>query len=192
MIILCVLAHKGNILPEDSFKAHISKHIKALRQQKGLSLDATAKLTSVSKAMLGQIERGESSPTIATLWKIASGLGSSFSAFFAEEAKLHENEWAFPDDKQMKVRTLFAFQPDSCMEMLEVCLLNGHKQDSSPHGVGVIEHVLVITGQMRVFFENEWHELQAGESLRFFAGQTHAYEAVGDEVVFQNIICYPK
>lgn len=68
-------------MQEDSFKTHIAKHIKALRQHKGLSLDATAKATGVSKAMLGQIEREESSPTIATLWKIASGLDTSFSAF---------------------------------------------------------------------------------------------------------------
>ena len=183
---------QGHSLNQDSFKTHIARHIKELRQQKGLSLDATAKLTQVSKAMLGQIEREESSPTIATLWKIASGLETSFSAFFAEEAKLHEHEWAFPDDALMKVRTLFAFQADTGMEMFEICLLNGHKQDSSPHGMGVIEHVLVLTGKMRVFFDKQWHELQAGESLRFFADQAHAYEALGEEVVFQNIICYPK
>lgn len=37
-------------------------------------------MTGVSKAMLGQIERGESSPTVTTLWKIATGLQVSFSS----------------------------------------------------------------------------------------------------------------
>lgn len=48
------------------FKSQIANQLKNLRKSRGLSLDATAQLTGVSKAMLGQIERGESSPTIAT------------------------------------------------------------------------------------------------------------------------------
>ena len=192
IIILCAIAHKRKIVAEDSFKSHIAKHIKALRQHKGLSLDATAKATGVSKAMLGQIEREESSPTIATLRKIASGLDTSFSAFFAAEAKLHEHEWAFPDDAQMKVRTLFEFQTDTGMEMFEITLLGAHSQQSSPHSVGVIEHVHVLQGQMRVFFDDQWHDVNQGECLRFYADQPHVYAAMADKVVFQNIICYPK
>lgn len=66
---------------ESAFKSEIAHHLKSERKKRGLSLDATSKLTGVSKAMLGQIEREESSPTISTLWKIASGLDTSFSAF---------------------------------------------------------------------------------------------------------------
>jgi transcriptional regulator with XRE-family HTH domain len=36
--------------------------------------------------MLGQIERNESSPTVATLWKIATGLNVPFSAFIVPDA----------------------------------------------------------------------------------------------------------
>ena len=42
---------------------HISVTLQLLRKQRGWSLDKTAAATGVSKAMLGQIERGESSPT---------------------------------------------------------------------------------------------------------------------------------
>ena len=55
-------------MAEQAFKQHIAQHLKALRKAQGLSLDSVAKLTGVSKAMLGQIERQESSPTISTLW----------------------------------------------------------------------------------------------------------------------------
>ncbi|MEH6823752.1 MAG: helix-turn-helix transcriptional regulator, partial [Motiliproteus sp.] len=60
---------------------YLAKALKALRKEKGWSLDRTAKETGVSKAMLGQIERGESSPTIATLWKIAGGFNTQISTF---------------------------------------------------------------------------------------------------------------
>ena len=42
------------------FRAEIAQHLKSERKKKGLSLDKAAKLTGVSKAMLGQIEREES------------------------------------------------------------------------------------------------------------------------------------
>ncbi len=60
---------------------HISLTLKELRRERGWSLDKAAIATGVSKAMLGQIEREESSPSIATLWKIASGFNTSFSSF---------------------------------------------------------------------------------------------------------------
>ena len=46
---------------------HIGSQLKAVRSERGWSLSQTAEHTGVSKAMLGQIERGESSPTVATL-----------------------------------------------------------------------------------------------------------------------------
>ena len=65
----------------DNLTTKISNTLKLLRSQRGWSLDVTSEKTGVSKAMLGQIERGESSPTISTLWKIASGFDVSFSLF---------------------------------------------------------------------------------------------------------------
>ena len=54
----------------DSISKDIGEKLKAIRKEMNLSLDTAAKLTGVSKAMLGQIERGESTPTVLTLWKI--------------------------------------------------------------------------------------------------------------------------
>jgi XRE family transcriptional regulator, regulator of sulfur utilization len=57
----------------------IAQNLKRIRDERNLSLDKLAELTGVSKSMLGQIERGESSPTVATLWKISNGLKLSFT-----------------------------------------------------------------------------------------------------------------
>ena len=52
---------------------HLATTLKTQRQVRGWSLSKLAEETGVSKAMLGQIERNESSPTVSTLWKIATG-----------------------------------------------------------------------------------------------------------------------
>lgn len=177
---------------ESVFKIQIANHLKAQRQKKGLSLDATARLTGVSKAMLGQIERQESSPTISILWKIASGLDTSFSAFFATQPELLSSETTFPDDPNMQVKTLFPYQADCGIEMFEITLTQHHQQHSSAHITGVIEHIVVLEGELKLYFDQQWHHLKAGERLRFFADQEHRYEAASKTAVFQNIICYPS
>ena len=63
----------------------VGQNLRRLRNSLGLSLDEASKLTGVSKAMLGQIERGESSPTISTLWKISSGLKVNFTSLLDDE-----------------------------------------------------------------------------------------------------------
>lgn len=190
---LCVITHNRVLIMKDAvFRKEIAQHLKSERTKKKLSLDATAKLTGVSKAMLGQIEREESSPTIATLWKIASGLETSFSAFFANEPNLCTSERVFPDDPRMKVQTLFPFQADTGIEVFEISLSSHHQQLSSAHNVGVIEHVHVLNGTLNVFFDDNWHTLKQGESVRFFSDQSHGYEAKSETAVFQNIISYPK
>lgn len=177
-------------MAEQEFKQHIAEHLKALRKSQKLSLDAVSKLTGVSKAMLGQIERQESSPTISTLWKIASGLNASFSAFFATKPEEHPDFGNFPEDPDMKVKAIFPYQEDTRIEVMEVFLFNHHEQQSEPHATGVIEHVQVLTGALSVYFDNAWHELHEGQSLRFYADQPHSYKAITHTASFQNIICY--
>lgn len=176
---------------DTNVKVKIANHLKEIRKKRSLSLDATAKLTGVSKAMLGQIERGESSPTIAKLWQIASGLNVSFSAFFASDSS-SRNDNVFPDDPNMKVTTLFPFASDTSMEMFEITLHNHHQQVSSSHACGVIEHVYVLEGEIDILTEGEWKRLNKGDRFKFFADQQHGYRAVSKTAFFQNIVCYPK
>src|SRR6478736_3002208 len=62
----------------------VAENMKTYRKANKLSLDKVSELTGVSKTMLGQIERGDSIPTITTLWKIANGLKVSFTSLIKE------------------------------------------------------------------------------------------------------------
>ena len=101
--------------------ATISSTLKELRSQRGWSLDVTSVKTGVSKAMLGQIERGESSPTIATLWKIASGFDMSFSSFVEDVQsyqpgfihRKHGLQQLHKQDDKINVMPIFPFDFDN-------------------------------------------------------------------------------
>src|SRR5947207_11162114 len=61
----------------------LSANLRRLRIRRGLSLERLAQASGVSRAMLGQIELGQSTPTINVLWKIAGALGLPFSVLIA-------------------------------------------------------------------------------------------------------------
>ncbi len=175
-------------MTEQQFKQGIAAHLKAIRKQRQLSLDAVAKLTGVSKAMLGQIEREESSPTIAKLWQIASGLETSFSAFFTQTPEPDEHQY-FPDP-DMKVKSIFPYNPAVNYEIHEITLTNHHCQMSDAHAPGVIESIIVLQGDMEVLNDGHWEPVKQGKSLRFCADQPHGYKAITKTAVFQNIVSY--
>lgn len=170
---------------------HLATTLKQLRHARSWSLSHAAAQTGVSKAMLGQIERGESSPTIATLWKIATGFNVAFSALItaAENSPPH---FAQPG-AAMSATTLFAWQAELGMEMLKVTLAARAHSVSTAHEKGVIEQIVVIAGELEVTLARTSQRLRAGDTFQFQADVAHAYTNVGEEtVVFHNLIHYPR
>jgi len=188
--------------PSNEPNRHLATALRALRGERGWSLDRTAQETGVSKAMLGQIERGESSPTIATLWKIASGFQTSLSGLIEPTPPataggfVHRTVDALrnqPGPDGMLVAPLFPYEPRFGFELFELTLLPGYERLSEAHEAGVTEHVIVLRGRMEVFVEGQWIELDEGHAVRFAADRPHGYRnRQGTPAVFHNLIHYAK
>ena len=177
---------------------HIAGTVRQLRKERGWSLDLAAGETGVSKAMLGQIERGESSPTVSTLWKIASGFRVSFSTLFDSDkpalGELHRDGWesVWGDDSAgMQARLLFPYDPLLGFEMFMIELAPGALSESSAHASGVVEHIVVVEGEMELRIDERWQTLRAGEGLRFFADRPHAMRNnTATRLRFHDVIHY--
>ena len=63
----------------ESAPAPVGARVRALREAMDLSLRDLAERSGVSAPMLSQVERGETSPTLAVAEQIASGLELSLS-----------------------------------------------------------------------------------------------------------------
>jgi transcriptional regulator with XRE-family HTH domain len=173
----------------------LSETLKQLRKERGWSLDVAAKATGISKAMLGQIERCESSPTLTTLWKLAKGYEVPLSVLIDEgddEAVGHPVKRK-PTPDSMWVATLFKETEQVPFEWLELTFPQGYERESVPHQSGVIEHVVVKSGSIEVCVEGQSHLLNAGETLRFYADRSHSYRNVAEgDTVIHNLIYYPQ
>ena len=180
-------------------KKHLSSTLRQHRKNRGWSLDKTAKQTGVSKAMLGQIERGESSPTVATLWKMATGLEVSLSAFL-EPVPTYEDSALIRDAAELRrqpaaegmlVAPIFPYEAHFGFELFEITLLPGYERLSEPHETGVVEHVSVIDGSVELLVAGEWIKLKKNQSIRFRGDEAHGYKNSGKvNAVLHDIIHY--
>lgn len=75
-------------MDKNFLSSQIGQQLRFYRQQRQLSLDELSEITGVSKPMLGQIERGASNPTVAVLWKIASGLQVPLASFLMKNPSI--------------------------------------------------------------------------------------------------------
>ncbi|WP_156288777.1 helix-turn-helix domain-containing protein [Oceanobacillus salinisoli] len=176
----------------------IAYNLVNIRKERGLSLDKVSNLTGVSKAMLAQIEKGNSNPTVTTLWKIANGLQVSFSSFMKEIDKtkievvdLKAITPAVDDEGNYQVYSIFSFHPEKKFEIFSVHLQPGHTHQSEKH-LGE-EYILIQSGKLTLEIQGEKYTLSPNQFIHFKANVEHMYSNSGEEPVhFHNIIYYPE
>lgn len=177
----------------------IGNRLKDIRNKRNLSLDEVAKLTGVSKAMLGQIERGKSNPTVSMLWKIATGLKVPFSTFIDENQEdltiVHQNDITpiIEEDNMMKLYPIFPFDATKGFEIFTIELEPGCNHMSTPHDEGVEEYIIVTEGEIEMIINDKEFVLHKGNSIRFMANKAHQYKNSSEKrAVFHNMIFYSR
>lgn len=159
----------------------IGTTLKAIRNKRKLSLDKVATITGVSKPMLAQIERGESNPTVGTLWKIAAGLSVPFSTFLEgieTEVRLVHREHIEPlkeNDGLMSVVPLFPLSVGKPFEIYSLTIKPGCHYISDPHLKGVEEYNFIEEGEMTLQIQETSYHLTKGDGIRFTADVVHTY-----------------
>jgi DNA-binding XRE family transcriptional regulator len=170
---------------------HVGRSVKARREELKLTLRALASRSGVSPSMISDIERGEKSPTIATLSTLATALGTPISALL---------ERTLPTTRRVRVvrgskrnshvdRTTGtrrqSFGPaiaGSKVHFMRYAVPAHTTAGPFPaHAIGTIEHIHVAAGAVRVTVGDEAVSLMAGDSCSCFADAMHLFDnARGD------------
>lgn len=162
-----------------SIKEIVGTNIKRIREEKGLSLGNLAELSDVSKSMLGQIERGESSPSITVLWKIAKGLKVKLDVLTSEEKyRVEKLKVAKPklfDQGNYRVYPIVPFSHQKNFEMYRVEMESQARYEASAHSKGAIEYVTVYKGGLTLSIDKESYYVDRGETIQFQADVAHQY-----------------
>lgn len=174
----------------------IANNLKEIRESRKLSLDKVADLTGVSKSMLGQIERGESNPTISTVWKIANGLKLPFTDLInphqSDIVVLNkiEVEPLVEDNGRYKLYPFFPNEDGRRFEMYSVDIEKGGHLNAEAHNQGTEEFLTVFQGQLTVIINDEEYIINKGDSIKFKADKLHGYRNSGNELVMISMVIY--
>ncbi|WP_264448986.1 helix-turn-helix domain-containing protein [Bacillus cereus] len=174
----------------------LAKNIKAIREKEKLSLEKVSQLTGVSKTMIGQIERGDSSPTLTTIWKIANGLKVSFTSLInnpqADTKVVLRNDVQVlsEDNGRYKVYPSFPFQDKRNFEIYTVEIETEGKLSSEAHKEGAEEFITVFEGELTIEINDCQYKLNSGDSIRFKADRPHTYKNSGRIVTRLSMTIY--
>ncbi|MBL9061726.1 helix-turn-helix domain-containing protein [Tabrizicola sp.] len=160
----------------------LAASLRAARKDRGLSLDAAAKLSGVSRSMVSQIERGESSPTVATLWALTQALQLDFAGLLegrpAPGIEVTRAAAAPVIDRSgVTIRILSAPESVGSHEVYELRFAKGARLTSEAHSPGCREHLTVLEGRLTVTSGEATDSLSPGDVARYPADRPHEIAA---------------
>ncbi|WP_247894385.1 helix-turn-helix domain-containing protein [Azospirillum sp. B510] len=172
---------------EDAIPAILGRHLRRLRTRQGLSLERLARLSGVSRAMLGQIELGRSAPTITVLWKIARALDVTLASLtrFTEQGgvvvvRQSETRTLVSSDGLAQSRLLAPPGEGRGAEVFEIRLHPGGSEAGAGHPPGIGAHLVVAEGAVELRAAGGLHRLAAGDTILFEADVPYTCTNVGD------------
>lgn len=174
----------------------IGENLKRLREERKLSLDKVAKLSGVSKSMLGQIERGEVNPTVSTVWKISNGLKISFTQLMNRpetEVELIDKSDIQPlleDNGKFRNFPIFPFDSTRRFEMYSLEIDEKGHLNAEAHPQGTQEFITVFSGELSVNINNKNIIVTSGNSIRFNADIPHGYANTGSGICILSMVIY--
>ena len=77
----------GRSIVEDVSSGRLGERVRALRRERGWTLELLAERSGVSRAMISKLERGEKNPTLVVAARVAEGLGVSLLQLVGIQAR---------------------------------------------------------------------------------------------------------
>jgi transcriptional regulator with XRE-family HTH domain len=169
----------------DAFVRAVAANVRALRLEAGLTLADLATAAGLGKSTLAQLESGKANPSVETLWAIAAALRVPFARIVEEERPSLKVVRArdVPAMRSEETpgwagRLLSASQRRGTFDLYALDLEAGNVRHAEPHQAGVVEHLVVVQGRLRVGPQSGPVELAAGDLVSFAADVPHMYEAL--------------
>ena len=158
-----------------------------------MSLDMLAEKTGVSKSMLGQIERGESNPTLATIEKIVEGMKVSFEELIYQKT---ESVVIIDNDKlpmyrvqegAYQVRVIFPYDRHRSFEAYEVRIEPGEDCDCFAGEEGNSEYIMVLQGTLTLVTDEGTYDVASSHAVKIASRKCHSYHNRSMQSLILNI-----
>ena len=169
----------------DAFVRAVAANVRTLRLQAGLTLADLAAAAGLGKSTLAQLESGKANPSVETLWAICAALQVPFARIVEEErpslrvVRARDQPAMRSEETPGWVgRLLAASHGRGTFDLYALDLEAGGSRHAEAHHAGVVEHLVVVSGRLRVGPLGEDVELGPGDLVTFGADVPHLYEAI--------------
>jgi len=164
--------------------ARIASRVRALRAERGITLDTLAAKCAVSRSMLSLVERGESSPTAVVLDKIATGLGVPLATLFEDSTapanpvsrRDDRTPWRDPQSGYLR-RNISPPNFPSPLQIVEVVLPAGAHvaYESGARDTSIHQQIWVLQGSLEVALGSATYRLAEDDCLAMLIDQPTAF-----------------
>ena len=176
------------VLSEQSFDKRMADRLKAIRVERGWSLDDLSALCGISRATLSRLENAEVSPTASVLGKLCASYGLPVSRLMAEvEADFnplvtHDEQALWQDPESGFVRRSVSPPAQTLgAELLDCVIPAGKRIDyARPPSPGLEHHLYMLEGTLMMIIEGQRYELGEGDCLRYQLRGPSAFETTPD------------
>jgi len=165
--------------PPATAELQLGPRIRALRQARGFTLRELAERAGVTESFLSQVEREVTSPSIASVQRIARGLDLAIAELFAEEAP-HGRVVRLADRRRIAypgLRAVDEFLTSGLDGRLQVILSTiepgGGTGDEAYTHESDEEVVIVLAGRLELWVANEHHLLEEGDTVTYSSRLPH-------------------
>jgi transcriptional regulator with XRE-family HTH domain len=165
---------------------NVGQMVRALRKKQSYSLRDLSELSGLSVNAISKIERGENSPTVASLHHLASALGVHITDLFRQE--IHQFAVFVKAGESTKLRSdgitiesLGRGLPNQQLEPFKMIVAPNSGNTSEPVSHPGEEFVQCLAGRLEYFVGEESFILEPGDRLLFKASQPHSWRNLGEE-----------
>jgi transcriptional regulator with XRE-family HTH domain len=180
-----------------ALSGQLGKTIQRLRKAYNLSLSELAEQSGVAKSIISQIERNETNPTLATIWRLSQALDVSIERVltadeeepFIEKTTKGDTPVLYSDDGKVRLDIFGWIKTVEWLQWYDVHAEPGGVLESDPHQRGSIESLSVIEGEFEVEVAGIVSKAKAGETLRYRCDRPHIVRNVSSKPAHATMVC---
>jgi transcriptional regulator with XRE-family HTH domain len=178
----------------------LGKTVQRLRKAYNLSLSELSGQSGVAKSIISQIERNETNPTLATIWRLSQALDVSIERVlraaddepFLEKSSRADIPILVSDDGKCRLAIVGWIKTVEWLQWYDFSADPGGVLDSEAHQRGSVESLSVREGELEVKVGSVTERAKAGETLRYRSDRPHTIRNVSQKPASATMVCILK
>jgi transcriptional regulator with XRE-family HTH domain len=179
---------------------NLGKTVQRLRKAYNLSLSELSEQSGVAKSIISQIERNETNPTLATIWRLSQALDVSIERVlatateepFIDKMSRGDTPLLVSADGKCRLSIIGWIKTVEWLQWYDFQCDPGGVLESDGHQRGSVESLSVLSGEFQVEVGDRIETAKAGESLRYRCDGRHVIRNVGTEPAHATMVCILK